>query len=307
MTGVLLVNMGGPESLAEMRKFLKRMFLDPFILPLSPIVRHIVSSAISITRYKKSWERYRSIGGTPAKSATIFLAEELGKELGSGYIVNAAFSYSSPTIKDGINDLIQKEIENIKVIPLYPQYCICTTGSVKADVNKVAKHNKKVSFEIVDDFYNRGSFIHFWETLIMEHLRNNNYNSPLLLFSAHSIPKYLIDTDDPYVKSIDSSARLISEKLGLKYEIAFQSKMGRIKWAEPDTKTLLKELALKGLEEIIIIPISFVNENLETLYDIDKDIIPYGKEQHKINKLSRVLIPEGHPLLITMLKEIICE
>ena len=251
MTGVLLVNMGGPESQAEMRKFLLRMFRDPFILPLPPIVRHIVSSLISITRYKRSWERYRSIGGTPAKRENIHLAELLGKELGSGYSVSVAFSYSSPTIKEGINDLIQKGIKNIKVIPLYPQYSICTTGSVKADVNKVAKHYKKTGFEVIDDFYKQESFILFWETLIKEHIQNNNYNSPLLLFSAHSIPQYLIDKGDTYASSIEKSVRLISERLRLNYKVSFQSKMGRVKWVEPDTKFLLKELALKGHEEII--------------------------------------------------------
>jgi protoporphyrin/coproporphyrin ferrochelatase len=107
------------------------------------------------------------------------------------------------------------------------------------------------------------------------------------------------------VHAIETSAYLISFNLGLKYSISYQSKIGKVKWKGPDTKELLKKLADEGVEDIIIVPISFLNENLETLYDLDHDIVPFAKEKLNIKRICRVNIPESHPLLIKLLENII--
>ncbi len=305
MKGILIVNMGGPESLAEMRKFLFRMFSDRFILPIPFFIRYIVSFLISITRYKSSWKKYKSINGSPVKKETMTIGGLLAEELGSEYFVKCVFSYSSPTINDGIKCFIQKQIDYFKVIPLYPHSSISTTGSVKAEVNKVASSYKKFNFKIIDEFYKEENFILFWQALIQEHIKKNSFKDPMLLFSAHSIPQYLVNKGDTYVSTINKSAQLISEKLKLKFEVSFQSKMGKVKWVGPDTKLVLKQLATKGFDEIIIVPISFVNENLETLYDIDKQIIPFGKQKCGIKNLSRIFIPTGNNIFIRTLMNII--
>jgi ferrochelatase len=118
-----------------------------------------------------------------------------------------------------------------------------------------------------------------------------------LLFSAHSIPKIHTEKGDTYTQSIELSAKLIAEKLGLPYSVSYQSKIGKVQWSEPDTMDELFRLQQKGVEEIVLVPISFVNENLETVYDLDMSIIPFA-QQIGINKISRVKLQTNHPLLI---------
>jgi len=305
MTGVLLVNMGSPSSRGEMKYFLKKMFQDPAILPYSKMLRHFLAFIISNTRYKKSWKKYEMIGGSPLKESMKIINESLAKELGDDYFVFSAYSYSVPTIEDGLKNFNEQGIKNIIIISLYPQTSYTTTGSVIRDIQISQKKFKESEIKIIDKFYDSESFIKYWVTLINETIQNNNLNKPLLLFSAHAIPEYLIAKGETYVEEINKSASLISQSIGLDYKVSFQSKMKRMKWVGPDTMEVLKDLSLKYLKEIVVVPISFVNENLETLFDLDTEIIPYGKNKLNITKLCRTMIPKSHPLLIETLKKLI--
>ena len=305
MTGVLLVNMGGATSQKEMKIFLSRMFIDPFIIPLGNLPRIILSFIISNTRYKKSWKKYELIGGTPIISATQKTMNVLQKELSDSYKIKIAFSYSSPFIDESLLSFYNSGIKNIVVIPLYPQSSFTTTSSVISDAKKVLEQFSDMKLQFVNEFYKHESFINFWGENINDHIKKENYNHPYLIFSAHSIPKYLIEKGDTYQKAIEANAANIAHSLGFEYECAYQSQMKKDKWIGPDVKERLKTLAESGKEEIVIVPISFVNENLETLYDLDMDIIPYGKDELKIKNISRVAIAEADPLFIKLLVDII--
>ena len=302
MIGVLLVNMGSPTSQSEMKYFLNKMFKDRAILPFPLFFRNILATIISNSRYKKSWGKYELIGGSPLKESMQQINEELSKELGSGYDVFTAYSYSQPSIKEGLKYFAKKEIENIEVIPMYPQFSYTTTGSVKTDILKY----KNLNINFHESFYSSESFIKYWELLITETISKNNFSTPpLLLFSSHAIPEYHIKNGDTYVEEVQKSAQLISSKLGLDYKVAFQSKIGKVKWVGPDTLSTLKSLSNKGFHNIILIPISFINENLETLYDMDVEFIPFCKKELNFNTICRVEIPKVHPLLIETFKNLI--
>lgn len=305
MTGVLLVNMGGPRSLEEMKQFLGRMFRDPFILPFSKPVRYLFSYVISQSRYKKSWKKYELIGGTPIISSTEKFVQSLGKKLKRYYNVRMAFSYSSPLIRDTLLTFKNKGIRNIKVIPLYPHGGYSTTWSVSADIGKVASQEKDLDIRIVKDFYRHEGFIKFWSELISGQITKEQYKHPYLLFSAHSVPRYLLNKGDTYPASIEESARMIAQNIGMEYDVAYQSGMNRGEWLTPHIKHRLKELAELGISEIVIAPISFVSENLETLYDLDHDIIPYARNELGIRAISRVMIPVAHDLFIWMLADLV--
>jgi ferrochelatase len=304
MIGILLVNMGGANSPNELKTFLSRMFKDPFILPFSSLGRNLLSFIISNTRYKKSWKKYELIGGSPIIEATEKTAMKLQKTLGDNFAVKIAFSYSEPFISESITDLKNHGVDDIIIIPLYPQASISTTNSVAEDVKIAFAGKKDVKFKFVKEFYNYELYLSFWANLILDHIEKNNYSNPLLLFSAHSIPMFLVKKGDTYPEAIESSARLIAEKTGFNYEVAYQSGMSG-KWIGPDTKDRLKILSDSKIDNIIIIPISFVNENLETLYDIDHDIIPYGKNKLGIKNISRILIPVANNDFINLLTEIV--
>lgn len=305
MTGLLLVNMGGPDSQEEMKQFLMRMFRDPFIIPFSKPVRYLLSYIISNLRYKKSWKKYELIGGTPIISSTGKIVKSLQSILNSRYNVKMAFSYSSPFIKESLLDFRNEGTKNIIVIPLYPQAGFSTTSSVSAEINKVCYQINDLNINVLNEFYKHDGFIKFWSEIISEHILEKQYRHPFLLFSAHSIPLYLVNKGDTYPVGITESAKMIARNIGTEHEIAYQSGMRSGKWLTPDTKQRLKELAGLGISEIVVVPISFVSENLETLYDLDYDIIPHARNELGIKSVSRVKIPEAHDLFIRLLADLV--
>ena len=305
MTGVLLVNMGGPGSLKEMKVFLACMFKDPRILPFGKMGRNILSFIISNARYKKSWKKYELIGGTPIIHATQETMHALQRALSDSYSVKMAFSYTSPTIQESLLSFKKEGVTGITIIPLYPQSSYSTTSSVLDDVQRITATEKSFEIRFENEFYKQQGFVDFWSRNITAHVKASGLATPYLLFSAHSIPQFMVDKGDTYAKAIDESAALIAGNLKMDFEVAYQSGMRSGKWVGPDTLERLKLLALAGKEEIVIIPISFVNENLETLYDIDKVIIPFAKKELGIRNISRVRIPEADDSFIKLLVDII--
>ena len=305
MKGVILVNMGGPESPEELRVFLSRMFKDPYILPYGKLGRNLLSFIISRSRYRKSWKKYELIGGTPLVESTRKTAEALQTVLGGDYLVKHAFSYSAPYISDSLNDFKTEGISEITVIPLYPQASYSTTSSVRADVQKVTAKDPFFRVTVQGEFYGHPGFINFWTSNITKHIGKQGITDPTLLFSAHSIPEYHVLKGDTYPEAIVNSSAMIATKLGYQFEAAFQSGMHHGKWIGPDVKEHLKMLKEEGLDNLVLVPISFVHENLETLYDLDQDIVHYAMNTLGFSNVSRVRLPESDPLLVNMLADLI--
>jgi len=305
MKGVLLVNMGGPESPEELRIFLSRMFKDPFILPYGKPVRNLLAFIISSLRYKKSWKKYELIGGTPLIRSTARTAESLQVALDKDFLVRYAFSYSMPDIGTVLNAFKKEGISDISVIPLYPQSSYTTTSSVIADVNKVTAADPFFKIRMIGEFYDHPGFVSFWTTLIREHLEKHHLTEATLVFSAHSIPEYHIGKGDTYATSIVNSAALIATELNLHYEAVFQSGMKRGKWIGPEVKDHLRIMKEEGIDLLVLIPISFVHENLETLYDLDQDILPFALHTLGFEHVSRIYLPESDPQLVKMLADLI--
>jgi ferrochelatase len=305
MKGVLLVNMGGPESPEELKTFLSRMFKDPYILPFGKLGRSLLSFIISRSRYRKSWKKYELIGGTPLVKSTRKTAAALQTVLGSEFFVKYAFSYSIPYISDSLNDFKKKEINEITIIPLYPQASYTTTSSVVMDVKKVTDKDPFFQVKVKCEFYEHPGFIDFWISNIEKHLAQHGISDPTLLFSAHSIPEYHVLNGDTYPEAIVNSSALIATRLGYHFEAAFQSGMHHGKWIGPDVKEHLQMLMEEGLDNLVLVPISFVHENLETLYDLDHDIVPYAINTLGFSNVTRVRLPESDPLFVNMLADLI--
>ena len=296
MKAILLVNMGSPTSEKEMKSFLKQMFMDKSIISAPYLIRVFLSNFISHFRHNNSWKKYELIGGSPLLSSMNQIRNDLSKQSEPEHKICCAYSYSEPFISTEIERLSNEGIKEITVLSMYPQASFSTTGSIKREITKAQKKHPELSINIMDEYYSNPNFISFWTNLIDDKINEVHYSMPYLLFSAHAIPEYQIKKGDTYTKSIEKTAILISNSLNIPYSISYQSKMGRIKWASPDTKEHLSELQKRGINEILIIPISFLNENLETLYDLDIEIIPYAK-QLGINKIDRVKIPKSHHIL----------
>jgi ferrochelatase len=297
--------MGGPATPEELKNFLARMFKDPVILPFSKPVRNLLSFVISRTRYKKSWEKYQLIGGSPLVKSTIKTSTELQHVLGGSFCVKYAFSYSSPDISRSLTDFKKEGISDITVIPLYPQASHTTTASVKRDLGKVTETDPFFKLRIVEEFFSHPGFIAFWIHLISKHLEDHAMKDPTLVFSAHSIPEYHVLNGDTYPDGIVSTAAMTAAKLGLHYEVAYQSGMKRGKWIGPDVREHLKIMAGEGIDNLVLVPVSFVHENLETRYDLDHELIPFAKDVLGLTNVTRVRLPEADPLLVGMLADIV--
>jgi len=284
--------MGGPQSQKEMKFFLKNMFCDKTILPFPKLFRFLISTLISSLRYKKSWKKYLEIGGTPIIKDTEELAKQTSAILGDEYKVVHAFSYSNPIIKDVLLDLNKQGITDVTVVPLYPHYSISTWESV-VNYSKESKFNGNLKF--VKPFYKNEKYIDFFTEAISKSIEGNNFTDPTLLFSAHSIPNKLIEKGDYYESHIRESAELIANKLNLKYSVSFQSQIGK-KWLGPVTEDVIKDLYNSSTKEILIVPISFVGENLETLYDIEKVIITDAKKNTELD-IARMMFSNNQELL----------
>jgi ferrochelatase len=176
---------------------------------------------------------------------------------------------------------------------------------VTTDINKVRLKYPEVKLTELGTYPENENFINYWVDIIQKAIAKNGYKKPTLVFSAHSIPQYLVEQGDTYVDEINASAKLIAGKLGLQYRVAFQSKIGRVKWVDPDTKDCLKAMKEENIDEIMLVPISFVNENIETAYDQGIEIAPYGKKELGINNICRVEIPSSHPSLIAIFKQLL--
>ncbi|MBS2210503.1 ferrochelatase [Carboxylicivirga mesophila] len=305
MKGILLVNMGGPQSLSEMRLFLKNMFSDKYILPLPFGIRQFVANMIAKKRHPSSWEKYQLIGGTPIIKHTEATGKALAEQ--ANLPVYTAYSYTPPFIADVLDKMVADGVDEIDVLTMYPQASDTTTTSVFTDVKKAAKKLNGVSIREICDYSVHPTFLEYWKTLIEEHIEREGLDNPLLLFTAHAIPMYGVKRGDKYPDTVKHMAKRLAGLMNRRYEVAFQSRVGPVKWVGPDTDDHLEELVVAGEDNVVLIPLSFTTECLETVYDLNIKLVDIYKTDERVKHISRVEIPVAHPLFIETLKRVVNE
>ncbi len=301
---VILVNLGGPRNLEEVRSFLYNLFSDPDIFPLPSLLQKPLALLISRLRAPKSAEYYRKIGGkSPILEETLKQAEALKKILGEDYHVTVAMRYSKPFIKEAVEEIISKGIEDVIFFPLYPQFSFSTTLSAINELKRTIKRlGVDINVKVVKRFYDNPTFISAWVDIIKKHIKDED---DFLLFSAHSIPKSMVERGDTYQKETEETVRMIVEALGHgRYMLSYQSKVGPAKWLEPSTEEIIVRLGREGVKRLIVVPISFVCEHSETLYELDIQDRKIAEESG-IKEYVRVETPGTHPTFIRALAEIV--
>ncbi len=276
---LVLLNMGGARTKDELRMFLTNMFNDKNILTIkSDFLRSLIAKFIVSRRTDSAWENYEEIGGSsPINPLTEKLVSKLDKNLEEVY-VSQAMRYTPPFASDCIEELEAKGIKDVVLLPLYPQYSTTTTKSSVEDFEEVA--NGKFNIEVIDPFYKNETF----NNAIVETIKDtvNEYNEYNLIFSAHGLPQKVIDNGDPYEKHVNEHVEILSnilEKQGLSFKsisLAYQSKVGPMKWLEP---ALDKELEKYKDQKVLIYPIAFIVDNSETDFELS---IEYKEEADKI-------------------------
>jgi len=304
---LVLLNMGGPNSLDEVEVFLKNMFNDKNIITVkSDLLRSFISFMIVTSRKKEARSNYAKLGGkSPIVGYTKQLIEKLRLEFEDTY-VTYAMRYTSPFATDVVEELKQKGITEVTLLPLYPQYSTTTTKSSLEDFNEALKplHVKTLQ---VDRFYENRLYNELLVERIEEQLKDKNSQEFELIFSAHSLPQSIVDKGDTYQKEILLHVELLKEILKEKnivfrdIHIAYQSKLGPVKWLEPPLEDKLKSLTCKN---VIISPISFTIDNSETEFELS---IEYKEVADKLefNEYLVAKCPNGSDKFVQAISQII--
>lgn len=300
--GVILLNMGGPDSIEAVKPFLFNLFSDPYIVNLG-FFQKLFAKFISNVRSKKVERAYKLIGGkSPLRDITELQARLLEESLEGALSVKVGMNYWHPFVEESLRDFEKEGIRNIIALSLYPQYCRATSGSVIERFRKAAE--SRFEYKIIESWCDHPLFIESWCEKIIESF--SKYGEGFVLFSAHGIPLSLHKKGDPYVSEVMRTVKGVVERLNLKdWRVSYQSRTGPVKWVEPSTEETLKELAKEGVKGLHIVPISFVSDHIETLYEID---IVYREFAQSLGiNLFRVPSLNGSLKFIEALKALILE
>lgn len=264
---VILLNMGGPNDLSEVKVFLKNMFNDKYILPISsPFLRSLLAWGITKMRDKEAQESYKALGGkSPISDITKSLCKKLNLAQNE-VIFDFAMNYTAPFCDD-----VFKKYENcddMLLFPLYPHHSQTTTLSSLDDAKQASKkYNIKIS-KIIDYFYEDSGYNDIITQNILQTARQNGFESTQtnLIFSAHSLPQSIIDKGDLYEKHVNAHVSLLSKALNFKnISLVYQSRLGPIKWLGPNIGDVLD--TLKG-QDVLVYPISFCIDCSESDFEL---------------------------------------
>ncbi len=270
-TAVFLMNLGGPRTLDEVEPYLYELFSDPLVIsaPFGPL-RPLLARLISRLRAPSSAEKYQLIGGgSPLVAGTEAQARALSRALGPEFTVHLAMRCGHPNTEEGVREALAAGAEQAVSLPLYPQFAHATTTSSLREMRRLWPRPRPL-FEVCS-YHDHPGYLDASAAAVREALgRVRARDRLLVLFSAHGIPMSQVRRGDPYPQEVQASARGTAERCGLaadEWAIAFQSRVGPARWLEPDTLAFLRQRA-KG-RAVVTVPIAFVSEHLETLYDLD--------------------------------------
>lgn len=271
---MLLLQMGGADSLAAIEPFLFNLFSDRDIIRIGPaFLQPIAARLIARRRSKKVMAYYKKIGGkSPIRELTEQQATELETALGAEYRCFVAMRYSKPDTAEALAAIAREGITSIIALSLYPHYSRATVGSSINELQReLKKSTSQLSISYIRQFYNHPAYIAALAEKIERGLAAFPVRSDVqLLFSAHGLPQSFIDSGDTYLEHIQATVRLVMEHFGgISHHLAFQSRAGPVKWLEPSTESKIAELAAAGCKQLLMVPLSFVSDHIETLYEID--------------------------------------
>jgi protoporphyrin/coproporphyrin ferrochelatase len=316
--GVLLLNLGGPDKLEDVGPFLYNLFSDPEIIRL-PFrwLQKPLAWFIATRRTRTSQENYKQIGGgSPLRRITEAQGQALKEQLshlGQEANIYVGMRYWHPYTEEAIAQVTQDNIEHLVILPLYPQFSISTSGSSFRLLDKLWQEDPKlqpIDYTVIPSWYKQPGYLQAMAQLVAQELEQfPNPDEVHIFFSAHGVPKsYVEEAGDPYQQEIEECTALIMQTLNRPnaHTLAYQSRVGPVEWLQPYTEDALKELGTQGVKDLVVVPISFVSEHIETLQEID---IEYREiaEESGIHNFRRVPAPNTHPVFINALAELVID
>ena len=288
--GVVLLNLGGPDSIEAVEPFLFNLFSDPDIIdfPFSFLFRKRLAKIISTRRSPGVIKQYEEIGGkSPIRQLTEQQAGLLEEELNRRGIdakVYVAMRYWKPSTEEVLDALERVGISRVVLLPLYPQYSKATTlSSMKEWEKQVAIRGAKLNGELIESYFDFPPYIDAFVERVEQGLQRfpeeirDNVN---ILFSAHGTPMKLVRQGDPYSQHIAKTIELIMARGGFAqtHHLCYQSKVGPLKWLEPSTPDTIHKLAGEGVKDMLLVPVAFASDHLETLFELGIEYRRQAKE-----------------------------
>ncbi len=286
--GVLLFNLGGPETLDDVYPFLLNLFSDPEIFRVPRILQPLIARIVARRRAPTSRSYYSQIGGgSPLRRITNDQALSLEKHLNSGqsgrqYKVAVAMRYAPPRIEEALVALDDFRPDHLLFLPLYPQRSKTTTRSSFTEaLDRIAKGFPRLAAlprTVIPAYPVESNYIAALSGTIAEKiLEVPEDEGATILFSAHGIPEFMVTKEgDPYQKDTESTCQAAETYLRrqfphrkLIFSLAYQSRVGPLKWLGPETRSTIVSLADNGTSNLILVPVSFVSDHQETLYEMD--------------------------------------
>jgi len=269
---LLLLNMGGPNSIEEVELFLRNMFADRHILPMNPYMRKFVANIIISKRVEEVKENYRLLGGkSPLPGLTDKLIGKLEQRLDMP--IYAAMRYVPPFADRALYACKEAGVEELLLFPMYPQYSTTTTLSSVEDIEvhcKAMGYAPKIT--LIDPYYDDYDYINACGEKILEAVEGKETEEYDLLLSAHGLPMSIIKAGDPYEKQVEGNVSAIKTWLSSKgivfhdIKLVYQSKVGKSAWLEPNLADVLRNPTHK---KVLIYPLAFTIDNSETVFELD--------------------------------------
>ena len=308
-TALLLLQMGGPDSIAAVEPFLLNLFRDRDIIKIGPaFLQPFIARRIVKKRAPKVEGYYQQIGGkSPIRELTDAQGQGVQQLLGEQYRSFVAMRYSRPSTIDALAEIKREGINRIVALSLYPHYSRATTGSSMNELRRVLKESGcKFDILTVDRFFDHPLYIKALAEKVTQGLATfPEPGDAEIVFSAHSLPQSFIDEGDPYLSHIQETVRLVMERVGeASHQLCFQSKASPVKWLEPSTEATIQRLAGAGRKNLLMVPLSFVSDHIETLYEID---IQYAEEAKAlgIERFVRSESLNSSPLFLECLADLV--
>jgi ferrochelatase len=310
-TALFIINFGGPQHAGEVESFLYELFRDHDVIPLpgGSWVQEFFATRVSRRRAPKTIAQYELIGGgSPLVPMTYRQAEAVHAAVtaaGHDVSLHVGMRYTAPTIETALEEIRDSGAERIVCLALYPHFSFATTGS---SYNEVARALKKLQMDrlpvsFIPAWHDDPAYLEAMADLVKGALaRVPEGLEPHLLFTAHGLPVSFIKRGDPYQAQVQQTVRDVVKALGYtgSHSLAYQSRVGPERWLSPSTDSELERLAEAGHQAVVVVPVSFVGDHIETLFELDieyREVAEHAGIEHYV----RAPALDVHPRFIDCL------